>query len=430
MNSCYGERGPEVCPLLGGCPFLGGSSIGGSTALILSPLLGHYFSESGGPPSASIRPNASSHTLCPVSTGGTSTESLPKFSRLAMATESRGGKFLDGNKDPQIKVTTKRTKFINPFDPSKVHGELTAYYRRWVHTFPRDKSGLAFQAHHTILKEDEKEEEEVEEEEEEEEEEGIDEEGEESDTPSSHTLSPPREGGGGGFGGRSWSDSREGVQEFRSLQQVGRRSYKTSMSSSYGETLVGSEVSERSVPNPESVGDEKGVSRSQNGEEERSKSDSQTVRTRSQEAQRRRSSHSQNLEPKSSSATHHHQQHRSSRTRLHKLRTKATPPRATPPQSKGVGGGAVWKKSGIHFPDPHHHAPSDPGQKKTVEDFTSIRRTGVDWKSLTHPACLPITVDFFPGKTKLEQEYYESPSKLVVSSYGTEVGPSGTASTK
>lgn len=60
---------------------------------------------------------------------------------------------------------------------------------------------------------------------------------------------------------------------------------------------------------------------------------------------------------------------------------------------------------------------------KAVEDFTSIRRTGVDWSSLTEPACLPVTVDYFPTKSKLEQEYYESPSKLIVSSYGSDSTP-------
>ncbi len=75
----------------------------------------------------------------------------------------------------------------------------------------------------------------------------------------------------------------------------------------------------------------------------------------------------------------------------------------------------MWRRRGSRHSD--HPPLSDTA--KEVEDFTSVRRTGVDWKSLTEPACLPITVDFFPSKTKLEQEYYESPSKLIVSSYGS-----------
>ena len=145
---------------------------------------------------------------------GGSAESLPKYSRLAA--ESRAKL----EKDAQIVVTTKRTKFINPFDPTKVHGELTAFHRRWIHTFPRDKSGLAFQTHHCVLREEERE--------------------EEGDTDSLSTLSPPTGNFSfrssttiGSFGGHSWSD------EFRTLRQTGRRSQKTSISSSYGETEMG-----------------------------------------------------------------------------------------------------------------------------------------------------------------------------------------------
>lgn len=65
--------------------------------------------------------------------------------------------------------------------------------------------------------------------------------------------------------------------------------------------------------------------------------------------------------------------------------------------------------------------------RKLAEDFASVRRTGVDWKSLTEPACLPITTDYFPTRQKLLNDYYEHPSKLVVSSYnyGEEEFPEG-----
>lgn len=145
--------------------------------------------------------------------GANSAESLPKYARLAA--ESRGKL----EKDAQILVTTKRTKFINPFDPTKVHGELTAFHRRWIHTFPRDRSGLAFQTHHSILCDDTG----------------------EGELDSLSTLSPSganlslRSFNVGSFGGRSWSDHG---QEFRSLRQVGRRNTGASMSSSFGETLV------------------------------------------------------------------------------------------------------------------------------------------------------------------------------------------------
>ena len=47
----------------------------------------------------------------------------------------------------------KKPFFINPFDPKKMHAEITAYHRRWMHTFPRNKVGLAFQIHHAIIHE-------------------------------------------------------------------------------------------------------------------------------------------------------------------------------------------------------------------------------------------------------------------------------------
>lgn len=269
--------------------------------------------------------------------GASSAESLPKYSRLAA--ESRGKL----EKDAQIIVTTKRTKFINPFDPTKVHGELTAFHRRWIHTFPRDRSGLAFQTHHSILR---------------------DEEGEGRDLDSLSTLSPS----GGSLGGHSWSD--HGL-EFRALRQVGGHSQGVSMSSSFGETHMGS-------------GDGRG-SLGSRGESIKVGMDKPHSNY----------SQSSKLEPKSGEVGAESHSHMSARV-------KATPPRGMPT--------LPWRK----MMGNHHMSDSS---TKTVEDFTSIRRTGVDWKSLTEPACLPVTVDFFPSKAKLEMDYYESPSKLVVSSY-------------
>ena len=39
------------------------------------------------------------------------------------------------------------------------------------------------------------------------------------------------------------------------------------------------------------------------------------------------------------------------------------------------------------------------------QEWTSAITTGVDWKSLTMPACLPLTTDFFPSKTSLQNDY-------------------------
>lgn len=299
-------------------------------------VLARISSEIGNPPLLNTA-NASSHTLC-----AGSAESLPKYSRLVA--ESRGRL----EKDAQILVTTKRTKFINPFDPTKVHGELTAFHRRWIHTFPRDRSGLAFQTHHSILR------------------------GEEGrDLDSLSTLSPSR----GSLGGRSsWSDHG---QEFRTLRQGGGRS-QASMSSSFGETLMGS-------------GDGRGSFGSR-GESAKVSADASSKLDSKKDKPHFKS------ESKSGEVGAEAHSHKSARV-------KATPPRGMSALS--------WRKLMGH----HHMSDSS---TKTVEDFTSIRRTGVDWKSLTEPACLPITVDFFPSKSKLEMDYYESPSKLVVSSYNSQ----------
>lgn len=39
------------------------------------------------------------------------------------------------------------------------------------------------------------------------------------------------------------------------------------------------------------------------------------------------------------------------------------------------------------------------------QEWTPAITTGVDWKSLTMPACLPLTTDFFPSKTSLQNDY-------------------------
>ena len=55
--------------------------------------------------------------------------------------------------------------------------------------------------------------------------------------------------------------------------------------------------------------------------------------------------------------------------------------------------------------------------KPPTENFASARRGGADWRSLTEPACLPITTDYFPSDEKLSRDFFEYPSKLVASTY-------------
>lgn len=44
-------------------------------------------------------------------------------------------------------------------------------------------------------------------------------------------------------------------------------------------------------------------------------------------------------------------------------------------------------------------------QPKVLDNFAPIRRTGVDWKALTSPACLPVTTDYFPSERTLADDY-------------------------
>jgi len=44
----------------------------------------------------------------------------------------------------------RRRPIVNPFIPQKVHHNVTANKRKWMHVFPRNKEGHAFQPHHDV----------------------------------------------------------------------------------------------------------------------------------------------------------------------------------------------------------------------------------------------------------------------------------------
>lgn len=46
-------------------------------------------------------------------------------------------------------------------------------------------------------------------------------------------------------------------------------------------------------------------------------------------------------------------------------------------------------------------------------NYTLQIKIGVDWKSLTIPACLPITTDYFPDKRSLHNDYVVSDYTLL-----------------
>lgn len=54
--------------------------------------------------------------------------------------------------------------------------------------------------------------------------------------------------------------------------------------------------------------------------------------------------------------------------------------------------------------------------EKTPDEnnWTATVKTGVDWKSLTCPALLPLTTDFYPNKKTLDADYLEYNYKLYI----------------
>ena len=42
----------------------------------------------------------------------------------------------------------------------------------------------------------------------------------------------------------------------------------------------------------------------------------------------------------------------------------------------------------------------------TIKTWDATLATGVDWKSITYPACLPITTDYLPDQRTLDTEYF------------------------
>ncbi|XP_050092194.1 GATOR complex protein Iml1 isoform X2 [Anopheles aquasalis] len=81
--------------------------------------------------------------------------------------------------------------------------------------------------------------------------------------------------------------------------------------------------------------------------------------------------------------------------------------------------GGNRKKSMLHSPA-GPHVPVTPSKSLTLlwgatgeQEWTPALTTGVDWKSLTIPACLPITTDYFPDKRSLHNDYVVSDYTLL-----------------
>ena len=234
----------------------------------------------------------------------------------------------------------KKKPFINPFDPKKVHSELAAHHRRWIHAFPRNTEGQVFQQHHTG--------------------------GGEKDSPPSPARSQ------------------------RSTGSADSHSARSSQVEGYHPPEGGARPAQGEPHPPE------GTSKV-----------SQTPR----------------LSEGNISATFplgegHH----------------ASPSSLTLTEAGNISGSgsevslrredsitnAVFRRHRLR-PQTSTLAPSRGGTRfvqrdsRGVENFASVQRTGTDWQSLTEPACLPITCDYFPSDSELSQDFVEHPFTVVVS---------------
>ena len=53
-------------------------------------------------------------------------------------------------------------------------------------------------------------------------------------------------------------------------------------------------------------------------------------------------------------------------------------------------------------------------QSESRDDWTASILTGVDWKSLCIPACLPLTIRYFPDEAILRKEYFEYNYTMII----------------
>ena len=307
----------------------------------------------------------------------------------------------------------RRGFFINPFDSSKMHTEITAYHRRWMHTFPRNREGFLFQIHHAIL------------------EELAETSSLGSQTPSSMSRQS------------SVSSIHMAVgAEEGTISQLRRRMHRGSMSLDERDR----DASRNSEATPPSRGSGERLKDGGRGSGERLKDGGRGSGERLRDGGHttattstayyggsRQEDSVRNLDKETASLDVRNRDSRSHSGEKLPVQSldvnalKALKQGGSPKSSQhhtvgdGVNGGNVKAKQAV-APD---KKPVD--LRKLAEDFASVRRTGVDWKSLTEPACLPITTDYFPPKPKLVNDYYEHPSKLLVSSYnyGEEEFPEG-----
>lgn len=266
----------------------------------------------------------------------------------------------------------RRGFFINPFDPSKMHTEITAYHRRWMHTFPRNRDGFLFQIHHAILEE-------------------LAETSSLGSSMSRHSsvssvhLTVGGEEGMFGRRRRYGSMSLDERDALRSgdMSLSGGGGGPRDSSHSGGSSRLGTDSGKNSFR--DQILHLPGDSRSSSGDKIPGLDVNSTLNS-----------------TKASVSPKPHPLHMTDSAKPH--------------PSHPIGGSDINSEA-VKLNQQIVMAKKAADARKLAEDFASVRRTGVDWKSLTEPACLPITTDYFPLKTKLANDYYEHPSKLLVSSY-------------
>ena len=64
------------------------------------------------------------------------------------------------------------------------------------------------------------------------------------------------------------------------------------------------------------------------------------------------------------------------------------------------------------------HTISPSNNRKIVQNFSAVKREGMDWTSFVEPACLPLTTDFYPDNSTLARDYTDYPTNLTVNAYG------------
>ena len=295
----------------------------------------------------------------------------------------------------QTLVSRKKRTFINPFDPSRLHADLTAYHRRWMHVFPRNKHGIAFQIHHVIPEEPE---------------------AESSDSDHAHSLQSSIELGEspydqalrtkrGGVGQGEGSGDKLSQRSSGSLKdrdnQIRKKSPRTDTSISQTSNLASTSgiwMKNISDLNPNAL-----------QVREDYYSDPNTHITSKTSLTRPKLQNKTDITSKTSLTRPKLQNMtdiRSSRDNSVSSEVRGSPQPRKQTQVFTVGN------------------MSSQNVELKNENFASARRLGTDWPSLIEPACLPVTTDFFPSNEKLTSDFFEYPTKLVASTYSYGSGES------